>query len=84
MDNQINVNFLRVLSTIGSQISLISMIILSIIRAKGAPSSIRPSENIMNDDRSKDFFMTDEIFLIFFIATVLATVYLMTKTNSIS
>ena len=63
-------NILGVLSTIGSQISLFSMTILSFIRAKGTRSMIRPSEKM---PMKAKVFMTAEIFLIFFIATVLAT-----------
>ena len=67
-------NLLGVLSTIGSHISLFSMTILSIIRAKGTRSMIRPSQKM---PMKAKVFIATEIFLIFIVAAVLATVPLM-------
>ena len=64
-------NFLGVLSTIGSQISLFSMTILSIIRANGTRSMIRPLEKVSTKAK---VVMAAEIFFIFIVAAVLATV----------
>ena len=64
-------NLLGVFSTIGSQISLFSMTILSIIRANGTRSMIRPSEKM---PMKAKVVMAAEIFFIFIVAAVLATV----------
>ena len=63
-------NILGMISTIGSQLALFSMTILSFIRARGTRSMVIPSETM--SIKSK-VILAVEVFAIFFVAILLST-----------
>ena len=71
-------NFLGVISTVGSQVSLFSMTILSVFRARGTRSLSKPSEGM---SKKSKVILAAEVFGIFALAIILAVVPLIDVTD---